>query len=342
MTGLMDDETFTPEEAAYFNSGGQSSPLASDGAQGGKPDAGTGGDDKASAASEQPPKDGSDETEPGEVEVADGRVRDAKTGRYVPLPVLQREREAAKALKQENAELRANWAKIAEKLNRVAAPPVEQPKAVEPPKMIDPREDLIGAIEQERQARIEAERRMQETAKQTEARIENERKARVFNSDVTQFRQKAPDFEDAFKHLQTARGQQLSEFMQYRDAQGNPDQAKIEAQIAEDARGIIENAIARNKSPAEALYEWAKRFGYAPRASEQAADEKPQKTPAQQAIEQVSEGRAAAKTLANAGGTGSSGLTMDEFLAMDDEVISARANADPAFKAEVNRLLGAR
>ena len=117
MQGSDDNEAFTPEEAAYFNSGGQSSPVpevASAGdagkqSDGGKPTAG--GEGGAAGVSADSGQDG---LEPGEVELnGDGRVRDGKTGRYIPLPVLQREREATESLEAENAQLRARMDGIA-------------------------------------------------------------------------------------------------------------------------------------------------------------------------------------------------------------------------------------
>lgn len=345
-----DDETFTPEEAAYFNSGGQTSPMAGEpaGGQGQQEpgaavrsdiagDRGAGQSSEAASASHD-----AEGAEPGEVELAaDGRVRDAKTGRYVPLPVLQREREAAKALKAENAKLRENWDKIAEKLSRALppAPAAAEPQKAAPPALINPREDLIGSIEQERQARLELEKRLQETATQTEARLEAERLQRTFERSVQEFGSKTPDFEDAFKHLSSARANQLARFRQYQTPEGQPDEQKIQAQIISDARGIIENAVRAGKSPAEDLYTWARDYGYAPKSAEPAKQEK---TAAQRAVEQVSEGKQAARTLANAGGTSSSGLTFDEYLAMDEAVIAAKAASDPAFRADVERLLGRR
>lgn len=339
-----DDETFTPEEAAYFNSGGQSSPTAPEVTPSQKPDsgdAGTGGNADA-AGIRQGDSQGTD-TEPGEVELAaDGRVRDAKSGRYVPLPVLQREREAAKALKAENARLQANWDKVAEKLARAITPaaPAAEQKPAEPPALINPREDLIGAIEQDRQARLDFEKRLRETTAQTEARLENERMQRTFERSVSEFGAKTPDFEDAFKHLQSARANQLGRFSQYQDAQRNPDPEKIQAQIISDARGIIENAVRAGRSPAEDLYTWAKDYGYAAKPAD--ASKAAEKTPAQAALDQVTEGRQASKTLANAGGTSSSGLTLEQYLDMDDVVIAAKAASDPHFRAEVDRLLGRR
>lgn len=344
-----DDDTFTPEEAAYFSSGGQSSPIPSDPAGGsGQPNAGgefrsdLAGDRGSGKSSEAAPASDADGAEPGEVELAaDGRVRDAKTGRYVPLPVLQREREAAKALKAENAQLRDNWAKIADKLSRIAAPApaATEEKKAEPPALINPREDLIGAIEQDREMREKLAQQLQETRAQTEQRLEAEREQRLFDASVREFGQKQPDFEGAFKHLQTARFNQLGRFPQFCDADGNPDPQKIQAQIVSDARAIITNAIKRGQSPAADLYTWAKDYGYAPPASEPA---KQDKTAAHKAIEQVTEGRQSAKTLANAGGTSSGGLTFDEFLSMDEAVIASKMSSDPAFKAEVEGLLGRR
>lgn len=347
MQGSDDNEAFTPEEAAYFNSGGQSSPVpevASAGdagkqSDGGKPTAG--GEGGAAGVSADSGQDG---LEPGEVELnGDGRVRDGKTGRYIPLPVLQREREATKSLKAENAQLRARMDGIFDKLSRAMTPPAQAApveKKAEPPAPIDFRQDLIGGMEQERQARLELEKQLRETKEQTEARIESERMQRTFERSVSEFGQKNPDFEDAFRHLQTARANQLARFAQYRGEGGQPDAQKIQAQIISDAHGIIANAVRDGQSPAEALYTWAKDYGYAPKAPD---TPKPQeKTPAQLAVDQVSEGRAAAKTLANAGGTSSSGLTLDEYMNMDDAVIAARAASDPQFKAEVERILSGR
>lgn len=344
--GSDDDETFTPEEAAYFNSGGQSSPVsevAPAGDAGGQPDSGKPAAGSDSGAVGTPAGDGQDGPEPGEVELnGEGRVRDAKTGRYVPLPVLQREREAAKALKAENAQLRAQWDSIAAKLSRAIAPqqPAEAAKPAEPSPLINPREDLIGAIEQERQARLEFEKRQQETAAQTEQRLESERMQRTFERSVSEFGQKTPDFEDAFRHLQQARANQLGRFRQYLGADGQPDPQKIQAQILQDAHGIIANAVAANQSPAEALYTWAKDYGYAPKPADTGKPATP--TPAQRAVDQITEGRAGAKTLATAGGTSSSGLTLDEYMSMDDAVISERASRDPAFRAEIERVLSGR
>lgn len=355
---MDDEEDFTPAEAEYFRTGGKADPFAqpggtepggdastgaggAGGAGGGDSDGAGGGEGKGS-----PQAKAQEEAEPGEVELdPEGRVRDAKTGRYVPVTALQRERQEKKAIREERDTLKTRWEELSTKLTRileVGSQPQGQaaPAKKEPPKLIDPREDFIGALEQERQARLALEQELQGTKTQTSQALEQQRQAQLFQADLQAFVQKTPDFSDAFVHLTDARSKQLSRLAAFRTPEGKPDEAKIRAHVQQEAQEIIANAVRLQQSPAQELYEWAQSYGYAPKKADTAKDQPTDK--ARETVETIAAGKQGARTLGNSGGGASQGLTMDAFLEMDDAVVASKMQADPAFAAEVRRLLGAR
>lgn len=342
-----DDEPYTPEEKAYFDNRGVA-PAASADVQttGAAEKDAVSSDERVSEGDAQSGRagssDGVDAAEPGEVEVDDqGRIRDAKTKRYVPLPILQRERENVKAAKAEANDLRSRYDALQSKILKAFDRQEQTPaaKTAEPPKKIDPREDLIGAIEQERAERERLAEALQNNQRQTQESLQRQESQRIFEASLREERAKAPDYDDAVRHLTDVRGRQLGRIRAFQDETGKPDAEKIARQVAQDAEQIVATAIAAKQSPAGALYEWAQDYGYTPKKADAVA--KPSDA-ARETVEQIAAGQKGARTLGNSGGGAPSGLTIDEFMSMDDDVIYAKKQSDPKFAAEVRRLLGAR
>lgn len=350
----MDDEdVFSPEEQAFFSSGGKADPGAayqpsSVPAPAAEP---------APAAADPAKTTATEEGEPGEVLIDEtGRVRDGKSGRWIPVQVLQREREQVKTLKQVVKE-HETWRKqVEEKLLRALdrngqpAAPAAAPQKTEPEALINPREDLIAAIEQRDKLYSEGFKKQEETQKQFRERIELEAQQRRIEQSMTRAAQSETthDIRDAFAHLATARAQELSHFSMFRNPDGTTNAEKIAAQLNDEMLEIARDAEASKRDVASMFYELAKLKGYTTKqraaadAKKEAPPQQQQKpTPAEEAVDRIARGQAASRTLGNSGAA-SSALTIDEFLAMDDGEVAQRLNTDAKFKAQVDALFGRR
>ena len=353
----MDDEdVFSPEEQAFFSSGGKADPGQA--YQPSSAPAPAVAQPESKPAQQQAPA--GDQEEPGEILVDEtGRVRDGKSGRWIPVQVLQREREQVKSLKQVVKE-HESWRKQVEEkllraLDRGEQPPAPAavPQKTEPEALIDPREDLIGAIEQRDKRYAESLKRTEETTKQFQQRIESEAQQRRIEQSMTRAAQseETHDIRDAFAHLATARAEELSELSAFRNKDGTANAEKIAKQLSDEMLELAQDAEASGRDPASMFYTLAKKRGYSPKArtpapaadaQKTAPAQQPQtRTPAEETVDRIARGQAASRTLGN-GGAASNALTIDEFLAMDDGEVAHRLNTDAKFKAQVDALFGRR
>jgi hypothetical protein len=273
--------------------------------------------------------------------------------------VLQREREQVKTLKQVVKEHEAWKRQVEEKLlralDRGEQPPAAQkaPTKAEPEALINPRDDLIGAIEQRDKLYSEGIKRQEETTKQFQERIESEARHRRIEQSMSRAAQSEEmhDIRDAFAHLATARAEELAELSAFRNKDGTANAEKIAQQLGAEMLELAQDAEASGRDVASMFHTLAKKRGYTPkpRPAAPGADaqkpapqqQKPAPTPAEETVDRIARGQAASRTLGN-GGQASNALTIDEFLSMDDGEVAHRLNTDAKFKAQVDALFGRR
>jgi hypothetical protein len=161
--------------------------------------------------------------------------------------------EENRHLKQEIAQFRSQMQAWLQQMQPQAQQPQPGPQQPEPP---DPETDPIGALQYERQQRMQLQQAMR--AQAVEKRVTDD-----YTADAHRFAGTTPDFQQARLHLISNRVAELR-------ALGMTDQ-QIPTQIYQEEFGLAINALRAGKSPAENLYNIAKTRGYAPAAAKPAA-----------------------------------------------------------------------
>lgn len=247
------------------------------------------------------------EREPGEINVGDdGRVRDAK-GRFVPFEAYGKVKSRNKELEDSLAKERDARAKLegrTEELNKILGllPKVsnqpEQPKAAEPPKEIDPEEDVIGALKQLVGWRKEVVQRFDKTEAERAAGEAQRQMVNSYTEDVKATLAELPDLGDAYAHVKNTQAAILR-------AQGINDEGVIKQLLEKAELDFVQAAQTNKVSAAKGLYAIAKAQGYVPKtqaAAPAAAPAAPAKSEAEQRLEAVKEGMKAAGSLSGASG----------------------------------------
>ncbi|KQT88924.1 hypothetical protein [Methylobacterium sp. Leaf466] len=337
-------DAFTAEEQAAFDAY-----AADDGV-----DAGTGGVEppagEASTVSAAPAAaaPAGEPAAPGEVvdpDAADADDAEANKGRFVRHGAFHQERErrkaeAARATAAEAAltELREKFARGDERLKLLSEAmqrPAATPAAAEPPKVIDPNEDIFGAYEQlksEVEALRTSQTQLTEAQKaeraQAQEREEHASAMTSYASDAQRYMATEPAFADAYNHLI---GSRVAELKLY-----GVDEATAMREVAAEEAGLVKAAIKAGKSPAEHIYKIAQARGFMPKAAEPAKPAAPAETQAER-MARISAGQTAAKSLSAAGGAPASEVTMDMLASMSEAEFEKYATANPA---RVRALMG--
>lgn len=282
---------FTPEESAYFESGGESAIPA----------------ETPVAAEPEPQAPAPEVQQPQE----QGAERDEK-GRFVPHQALHAEREEHKKTKAQLEELSRQQAVLNDRWQTIMALK-EAPKEEQAPP--DPEKDIFGYAkwQAEKVAALEktltddkAQREQQEAISRQEAEIWSE-----WETSAQSYAAQTPDFGDAVKFLSEARTAQLKGFGAL-DPRFTSD-AGINQQINNELRAIIIQAKQAGVSPAQAVHDIAKSYGFKAAPVEQGAQEL--KLPGQLAT--VAAAQEAAKTVGQGGGrAGGDALTPESLAAM--------------------------
>lgn len=181
----------------------------------------------------------------------------------VPLRALTREKEKVRALRAEaekertqRAVLEDRWNMVLQRFNQQE----ETPPAAPP----NPDEDIFGAIKhalgeingvKTQLTQRQQQEQQAEQAQQIEAAIWN-----VWEDDARGFASQQKDFPDAAKWLAEFRDKQLSALSTLDARFGN--KAARDAQMNAELREMVINARRANISPAEAVYNLAKSWGY--------------------------------------------------------------------------------
>lgn len=328
------DDSFTAEEQAAFDAyASGSEPAALEPAAPAQEPA-------AAAAPAEP-------AAPGEVvdpEAEEGSA-DENKGKFVRHGAFHQERERRKALEKELAETREKYARgderlrlLSEAMQRQAAPAAQPEQPVEPPKKIDPAEDIFGAYAQLQKelADLRSGQTQQSEAlkKQEENRQAEAERGQVINAyraDIQAAASADPTFVDAYRHLIDGRVSEMK-LLGYSDADA------VAAVNAEEFT-LVQSAIQRGQSPAAVVLQLAKGRGFVAKAPEPAPEPvKPQETAAEKAA-RVAAGQAGpGRSLSAAGGAPAGELTLEMLSNMSEAEFEKVLASNPG---RVRALMGA-
>ena len=293
----------------------------------------------AKAVTETKTATGDDDAADGEITIStDGKVgRNDKTGRFVPYEVYGKTRGRAKdaetALQKEREERaleKGRYTELSNLLGLMEKTGAIEPKAAakaEAAKAINPKEDVIGAVE----AMLSEIEGMKKNGKEREEADGKARERRdlnnFFESDVAKFRTTNPDFEDALTHLIKVKHAEL-------EAHGIADKGTRDQMLLQATEDLISNAKAGGNSAAERIYAMAtKAFGYTKKdATQQVANAT---SDAEKKIAAVKSGMAASPSLSGAGGAAPENLDLAKMS--EDEYSNLMARLSPAQR---RKLLG--
>lgn len=170
--------------------------------------------------------------------------------RRVPLKALQEERHKRAEYERQLQEFQRReqeWAAWAEQMQQQMQPQEQFPEP-------DPETDPIGALKYTKQ-QLEA---MQQYAAQ-QAYVQQQAQHidtlnKVAFQSATQYQQKTPDYQDAYRYALNSRAQELM-------ALGTPQEA-IPAVLQREELSLIDTALRNGRNPAEAIYHFAKARGF--------------------------------------------------------------------------------
>jgi hypothetical protein len=300
--------TLTPEENAFFESGGTAAipDTSSGGAEGERgTDANADGQAQDGQAQDNQTQDG---------QTQDNQTRAEK---MVSLSALHEERGRRKATEGEKRALENQLAELRGKfsiIERLNAPPAAEPPSVE--------NDIFGVIRNTTETVAEIQRRL--TAEDNQRRAEGERNSLVnaYRIDAAQFEAKTPDFKAAYTHLLNSRAAELK-------AIGYDDPMQLHQALTNDEMSIAQMALANRKSAAEIIYDLAQQRGYRKAGPGGRGAEK---------LETIQRGQNANKSLSNTGGNSGDGdITADTLLKMPMDEFEAWCTKNPA---KAKRLMG--
>jgi hypothetical protein len=291
---------FSPEENAFFESGGNTEIPAGDNAAGvGEGQDANAGDTGAGDA---------------KTETADGQT---KVEKMVSLAALHEERGRRKATESEKRALETQLAELRGKfsiIERLNAPLEKKAPTVD--------DDIFGVVKNTTETVAEIQKRLK--AEDEQKRTEGERRNVVtaYQRDAAQFEAKNPDFKAAYTHLLNSRAAELM-------AMGYDDPIELHQALTNDEMAIAQMALGNRKSAAEIIYNLAQQRGY--KKAEPGAK-------GANKIDTINRGQQANKSLANAGGSSGDGeMTGEMLLKMPMDEFEAWCNKNPA---KAKRLMG--
>lgn len=183
----------------------------------------------------------------------------------VPHGALHAEREEHKKTKAELEKMRAQaqaWQReLAVLQQRPLLPPQPAAALAAPP---DPREDFLGFARWQGQEIGRLQQALTAQQRETEERQRHETAEAAIMEEwqrsVSEARATAPDIDEALDFLEAARLSQLQVLAQL--DRRFADKNFCERQIAAELRDIVIGTFQQGKSPAAAVYEMAKAYGY--------------------------------------------------------------------------------
>lgn len=174
------------------------------------------------------------------------------------------------ALRQERAErkrLEQQYTELSAKIEALSKPPA---KADEPPPEPDFLQDPKGYVDAAKAKLKELTEKIESDKKQqTEAQQQQQQAQETWNKVVTaeqEFAAATPDYYDAINHVRAIRAEQIK--IEVRETLDRDATEQEVAQIlaSQEAQGAAQ-LIAKGKNPSKFYYEYAKTFGYKPKAA---------------------------------------------------------------------------
>ena len=338
-------EELSPAERAYFESGGEASLT-------GEPEAAPAADAKPAPTADGKTAEPSPDDPEGTVELDDtGRVRDKRSGRFVPHGAFHKEREARKAAETSERQLRDTVARANERLAILSQafgpagpdPATAAPAAdTKPPP--DPETDIFGYAKYIGEQLTALQKRYDAEIGQTKARIDETETATAYRNDAMAFARERPDFGAAYTHLVKTLDAEL-------EFRGVADPRERLRQIAALERDEVATARKAGKRPAEWMYRLAAMRGWQPKAGGGAAaptlttpsEPNAATSDAADRLATIERGQNAAKSLSSAGGGAPRQLTLEALANMSEDEALAMVqrdggSVDKAFRRLFNNL----
>lgn len=305
-------DTLSQAELDYFSSKGEKTEgLGVEPSQepAGEPQA---AEPTSEAGSEPKLKTGEIDDDEGIYVDADGKTRSVLTGKFVPHAALHKERERRKSVETDYHAMREQMARAQERLavlNEVISAseaPAQAPKSNEPP---DPEQDIFAYVKWQNEQLTELRQAKQQETEQAKARQMTQQVENLYRQDAMRFAQQTPDFSDAYQYVAQSYASELK-------ALGYSDPQIHQRMIQEEGQLVVE-ALQRQLSPAQVIYERAKARGYTKKEAAPAAAA-PQQN-GQQKLESIQKAQKTQTSLSGAGGSAGEGLTVEALANMSED-----------------------
>lgn len=284
-TTPADPDTFSPSEQNYFKSKGET------------------------------PIETSPETAPEASETPDAEK--PQEPRKVDYHALAEERTKRKETEEKLRHAEILQARMEERFRALMA--VNQPQQQQPQAPPDPDKDIFGAVKHLTQEQQLTRQHLEQQYRQAQQAQQWNQVFGWASDQEAQFKKTAPDYDDALKHLRSARMDEL------RDLGYNENQVRYA--LDNDERQLILQARQANRNPAEMAYAIAKRRGFVKKDS---LTEK---------LDTIEAGQQTSKSLSNVGGSPTRGqLSLQEVANMSEEDFAEFKTKNPA---KFRRMLGA-
>lgn len=296
---MAEQEGFTPQEAAYFESGGAQTEGLSDAAP-------------SSSEPVQQPVDSQAQPQDAQQQPQDQNQQPDQ--RMVPLAALQEERAERKRLRDDMQRMQQQQEAL---VQRILSTQQQQPAAAQEPQVQIPdyATDPVGHLRAQNEL---LQRQMREMAgylsgqneQQQQWTQQQQQQAAVANFIATheqEFRAQAPDYDAAAQFLQKSRADE------YR-ALGMTNPIQIQNALHQDLIAMANIAYQNGTNVAEAAYNLAKSRGYkaaAPQAGAQQHDNAAR-------LAAISQGQQHAASLSQSGGAAPAPMSIEKLLAMSD------------------------
>lgn len=265
------------------------------------------------------PEPAQPETKPESTPAPKAEEKKEESVRMFPEAAYRREQDERRKAQKEMQALREELARM-KGMQEASQPKKEEPQVPEFDKDPATHLKLVQDDVKQKLAKLEqTEAQREEERKRTEAQ---QRFVSAYQEKVEEFRVKAPDFNEAYRHVMMKRDAQLQ-----RMGIDNPLERK--QTIEAEEQFLVARAMNAGLNPAEKLYEMAQDMGYARKEQktvvEQAKEEAPrnekgQFTSAEEKLQTIEKGQQASKSLGGTSGSaGDTGLSIASLLKLPKE-----------------------
>lgn len=222
-----------------------------------------------------------------------------RADKFVKIQALDEQKHKRRAAEAQLQQERQARAVLEDRFNQMLAAQQQQNL----PDQNDPLAVHEHQLREQAQRQQQVEQYLTQQARQQQHYQQEQQIIGWAQSQAASFSQEAPDFADAYKLVASARASM--------HAATGASQQEVALRLRADEIAFYADAARNGRNPAEAIYEMAQSMGY----------KKPGAPVAQQKVEQLNKGMAAAKGLSN--GTPSGKMTPAQIAAMSDEDFDA-------------------